>query len=868
MKKLDDKNKGFTLIELLAVIIIISVIAVVAVPKVLDVIENSKRQTSIESGQLYTRAVNQNMTFSDLDSSKYKSFFKSGKSVYSVKELSSVTVKNKPKSGSVTINDKRVVGADLCINEYNVIYNDGKWSAKKSDKCGTTSTIDPSKLPKYEENEVVYFDPINYKLCDNETDTCYAWLVLHGNTDEGKYELVYKNTGVYDYGKALENNNGSADGALVNYINTITETWSDKIPKPEAKYNINSTFDFTGLKARIMNTVELSENNNALLNGLNICPSSTYMPCLIMGENTFYYLMQNSMQSTFGFSESGTPFYITPVIRVDLTTVENIKDYIDDGTIKYVCNEHIYDYGTISEEEYNKICKDYIDESLYSTTENSDGTVNISGFKSTAPSSYKDNVWALPTKIDGKTVTGISTAGFAQKSISSKLIISPTIKTLGDNSFVSNSILALALPDSVTSIGSTSFAGNSISALNVPGSVETIGENAFIANNISKLTLNEGIKTLNNYCFGNNAFKSVNLPDSLTTVGNVFSGTPVATLNTGGGFKITSSTFSGIKSTLKDLTIGSDTLQTEQVIDQASFSGFTSLEKVVIKNNVYSIPYSGFSNDSSITSVTLPEKLTSINGYAFESDTSLTDIKLPNSLTLIDEDAFANSGLLSIDIPGSVTEIGSKAFTGVPLKGINLNEGLQKISNMAFYLNSEAKNTINEITIPDSVTTIGNSILGNRVVNTLNIGDGVASMDSTMFNKLIVSNLNIGKNSSKSQEILEDGFKGLDATKEKTINIYGSVKKIGRNSFGSLNIQNLTLNEGITQISMNAFQSNNIKSVTIPSTVTSVDDYLFYNNTNLTVANDNSGLLTCKMVSTNTTINNKKTNTSLTCTTE
>ena len=86
MKELDNKNKGFTLIELLAVIIIISVIAVVAVPKVLDVIENSKRQTSIESGQLYTRAVNQNMTFSDLDSSKYKSFFKSGKSVYSVKE--------------------------------------------------------------------------------------------------------------------------------------------------------------------------------------------------------------------------------------------------------------------------------------------------------------------------------------------------------------------------------------------------------------------------------------------------------------------------------------------------------------------------------------------------------------------------------------------------------------------------------------------------------------------------------------------------------------------------------------------------------------------------------------------------------------
>ena len=116
MNKLDDKNKGFTLIELLAVIIIISIITVVAVPKVLDVVENSKKQTSIESGQLYTRAVNQSIAFSDLDSNNYSSFLKSGQSVYSVKELSSVTVKNKPTSGSVTINNNRVTGANLCIN--------------------------------------------------------------------------------------------------------------------------------------------------------------------------------------------------------------------------------------------------------------------------------------------------------------------------------------------------------------------------------------------------------------------------------------------------------------------------------------------------------------------------------------------------------------------------------------------------------------------------------------------------------------------------------------------------------------------------------------------------------------------------------
>ena len=699
MKKLDNKNKGFTLIELLAVIIIISVIAVVAVPKILDVIENSKRQTSIESGQLYARAVNQNMTFSDLDSSKYKSFFKSDQSVYSVKELSSVTVKNKPKSGSVTINDKRVVGADLCINEYNVIYNNGKWSAKKSDKCGTTSTINPSKLPKYEENEVVYFDPINYKLCDNESDTCYAWLVLHGNTDEGRYELVYKNTGVYDYNKALENNGGSYDGALVNYISKITETWSDKIPKPETKYNINSTFDFTGLKARIMNTNELSENDNALLNKLSICPASANLPCLIMGESTYYYIMQNTMQSTFGFSGASAPFYINPVIRVDLTTVGNIKDYIDDGSVKYVCDEHIYDNGTISESEYNKVCKDYIDESLYSTSANSDGTVNISGFKSSAPSSYKDNVWALPTKIGGKTVVGITSGSFSQKNISSKLIISPTIKTLDSNSFSSNSILALALPDSVTSIGSSSFAGNSISSLNIPGSVEAIGDNAFNSNNISKLTLKEGIKTLNNYCFGNNSFKSIKLPDSLTTVGIAFNGTPIETLDTGGGFKITLSAFNSHKSTLKNLTVGSDTLQTEQTFEDATFQNFTVLETLTIRKNVKTLSTQLFELDSALTTVTLPSTLENIGDYAFNKCLALNKVELPNGLISIGKFSFGNMNLNSITIPSTVTSIGDYAFyNNSNLTTIDDNSGLSTCSMVSSNTTINNKKTNTSLT--------------------------------------------------------------------------------------------------------------------------------------------------------------------------
>ena len=866
MKKLDNKNKGFTLIELLAVIIIISVIAVVAVPKILDVIENSKRQTSIESGQLYARAVNQNMTFSDLDSSKYKSFFKSGKSVYSVKELSTVTVKNKPKSGSVTINDKRVVGANLCINEYNVIFNNGKWSAEKSDKCSTTSTIDPSTLPKYEENEVVYFDPINYKLCDNETDTCYAWLVLHGDIEEGKYELVYKNASVYDYSKAIENNNGSYDGALVNYINTITETWSDKIPKPEAKYNINNIFDFTESKARIMNSAELSENG--LATKLDICYNSSSTSCstpvLVMGESNYNILINKTLSNNnFPFSGASSSFSINPVINVDLTDVDNVKDYI--GLDEYVCDEHIYDNGTISESEYNKICKNYIDPSIYSTSENSDGTINISGFKNSAPSSYKDNVWALPTKIGGKTVVGITSGSFSQKNISSKLIISPTIKNLGTGSFSSNSILALALPDSVTSIGSSSFAGNNISSLIIPGSIERIEDYTFVSNNISSLVLNEGIKSIGNASFSTNSLKSLKLPDSLTSLDLSFGGNALEELDTGGGsINIEVGTFSSSQDSLKKLILGNDNSNVEQVMGQNAFNNFSVLTDVTINGNVRTISRNAFNNDTLLSNVMLSPNIEKIDEYAFYRCSSLKNIILPNNLKTIGSYSFNGSKLVSVTIPDSVTYIGEVAFLNVPFTSLDLGNGVITISNGAF----KGSSKLDTITIPDSTESIGTEILGGRTINVLNIGDGIQSIEAPMFINVTVTTINIGKNSSKSQTI--EGF-ALNSSQLKgveNVNIYGSVKTIGSDAFSEMSVKKVTLAEGITTIEKNVFQGNNIESVILPSTLTTIGERAFAANPNLSVIDDNSGISTCNIVTTNTTINNKKTNTSLTCTTE
>lgn len=89
----------------------------------------------------------------------------------------------------------------------------------------------------------------------------------------------------------------------------------------------------------------------------------------------------------------------------------------------------------------------------------------------------------------------------------------------------------------------------------------------------------------------------------------------------------------------------------------------STIQSVVIGDNVTTIGDNAFRNGTGITSVTLPNTLTAIGYYAFFDCSALPSITLPDAVTSIDDNAFnACKSLTTITIPAAVQHIGVMAF--------------------------------------------------------------------------------------------------------------------------------------------------------------------------------------------------------------
>lgn len=207
---------------------------------------------------------------------------------------------------------------------------------------------------------------------------------------------------------------------------------------------------------------------------------------------------------------------------------------------------------------------------------------------------------------------------------------SDKIVVLGEGSFYNcQSLTTFKIADAASEIPAKAFQGcTGLTSFTLPSQLTTIGESAFEDCSLAEITLPAGLQTIGERAFANNDFTTVALSTSLTTLG-------------------------------KEAFVGCDSL-----------TDFT----LQTGNTTYSVA-NGILYNTDVTTlvmcppgksgkVSVPRSVTTIGEGAFSGCKKVTEVTLASSLVTIEEEAFKNSGLVSIEIPAGVKNLEASAFKG------------------------------------------------------------------------------------------------------------------------------------------------------------------------------------------------------------
>ena len=184
------------------------------------------------------------------------------------------------------------------------------------------------------------------------------------------------------------------------------------------------------------------------------------------------------------------------------------------------------------------------------------------------------------------------------------------------------------------------------------------------------------------------------------------------------------------------------------------------------------------------------------------STVSFEAFKYFTGLTEVPAFAFVDCKFLAgITLPESVTSIGNNAFVSSGVVSINLPDGLESIGEAAF----SRCHALQTIVIPGSIKTIGDSAFSN------------AGLSEVFFSPTI----------SQLEKLPLNVF--YRTTSLTSISIPQSVKVIGESAFSNSGLASVVIPEGVTTIEESAFSHSQLTTVTLPSSVTSIGEYAFAN---------------------------------------